>query len=69
MSDGSGQLQIQDLPIAGGLFGVNSALAGLQIQDASQNQEIAHAPIPPALLLFGSGLLGLIGISRRKKAV
>lgn len=25
-------------------------------------------PIPPALWLFGSGLLGLIGISRRKKA-
>lgn len=25
-------------------------------------------PIPPALWLFGSGLLGLIGIARRKKA-
>jgi hypothetical protein len=25
-------------------------------------------PIPPAVWLFGSGLLGLIGISRRKKA-
>jgi len=24
-------------------------------------------PIPPALWLFGSGLLGLIGIARRKK--
>jgi hypothetical protein len=23
-------------------------------------------PIPPALYLFGSGLLGLIGIARRK---
>jgi hypothetical protein len=26
-------------------------------------------PIPPALWLFGSGLLGLIGISRHKKAI
>lgn len=25
-------------------------------------------PIPPALYLFGSGLLGLVGIARRKKA-
>jgi hypothetical protein len=28
----------------------------------------AAVPIPPALWLFGSGLLGLIGIARRKKA-
>lgn len=28
----------------------------------------AVIPIPPAAWLFGSGLLGLIGISRRKKA-
>jgi hypothetical protein len=25
-------------------------------------------PVPPALWLFGSGLLGLVGIARRKKA-
>jgi len=25
-------------------------------------------PVPPALWLFGSGLLGLIGISRRKRS-
>ena len=31
-------------------------------------REASVAPIPPALWLFGSGLLGLIGISRRKKA-
>jgi hypothetical protein len=28
----------------------------------------AVVPVPPALWLFGSGLLGLIGIARRKKA-
>ena len=29
---------------------------------------VTTVPIPPALWLFGSGLLGLVGISRRKKA-
>lgn len=29
---------------------------------------VGAVPIPPTLYLFGSGLLGLIGISRRKKA-
>lgn len=30
--------------------------------------EVSNIPIPPALWLFGSGLLGLIGITRRKNA-
>ena len=58
MSDGSGQLQIQDFPIAGGLFGVNSALAGMQIQ---------AVPLPASVWLFGSGLMGLLGMLGRKK--
>jgi hypothetical protein len=34
------------------------------------DKEIAIAtPIPPAFWLFGSGLVGLIGIVRRKKVV
>lgn len=33
----------------------------------TQAQRISSVPIPPAILLFGSGLLGLIGIARRKK--
>ena len=28
---------------------------------------VSAVPVPPALWLFGSGLLGLIGIARRKK--
>ena len=32
------------------------------------NVQLSSVPIPPAIWLFGSGLLGLIGISRRKKA-
>jgi len=30
--------------------------------------EIAPVPVPAAVWLFGSGLLGLIGVARRKKA-
>jgi len=33
------------------------------------NVNMNLVPIPPALWLFGSGLLGLVGIARRKKAV
>ena len=29
---------------------------------------LSPVPLPPALWLFGSGLLGLIGIARRRKA-
>ena len=33
----------------------------------SMNISALDIPIPPALWLFGSGMLGLIGIARRKK--
>ena len=33
------------------------------------NYSITAIPIPPAIWLFGSGLLGLVGMARRKKAV
>jgi len=32
-----------------------------------QNCEVAPIPIPAAVWLFGSGLLGLVGVARRKK--
>jgi len=34
---------------------------------AVQNGDVSSVPVPAAVLLFGSGLLGLIGISTRKK--
>ena len=32
------------------------------------NVTVGAVPLPPALWLFGSGLLGLIGVARRKNA-
>ena len=61
MSDGNGQLQILDTPIQVPDSGYGAAIAGLQIQ------EITTVPVPAAVWLFGSGLLGLVGIARRKK--
>ncbi len=31
-------------------------------------QNLAHIPVPAAVWLFGSGLVGLVGVARRKKA-
>jgi len=42
-------------------------LAG-NILSATLNIETSVVPIPAAIWLFGSGLLGLVGIARRKKA-
>jgi hypothetical protein len=32
------------------------------------NLSFAPVPVPPALYLFGSGLLGLVGVARKKAA-
>jgi len=37
-------------------------------QDNTLSQSYGIVPIPPAIWLFGSGLIGLIGIARRKRA-
>jgi hypothetical protein len=53
---------------------LNFSAAGLQgIADESwglDNVQVAVAPVPvpPAVWLFGSGLLGLIGVARRRQA-
>ncbi len=40
----------------------------LEFSTATADFTMSAVPVPAALWLFGSGLLGLIGISRRKKA-
>jgi hypothetical protein len=45
--------------------GFTYTLDTLVYGDASS---VVHAPVPAAVWLFGSGLLGLIGMARRKKA-
>ena len=52
--------------LGGGIFGIrltnfDGAVTGVQLDGAV-------VPVPAAVWLFGSGLLGLIGIARRKKA-
>ena len=46
---------------------LQSDLAG-NVFSASFDIQTSHVPLPTALWLFGSGLLGLTGIARRKKA-
>jgi hypothetical protein len=36
--------------------------------EADGNLKLQAVPVPPAVWLFGSGLLGLVGIARRRKA-
>lgn len=39
--------------------------SGAQLQAV----DVAPVPVPPAVMLMGSGLLGLLGIARRRKAI
>jgi hypothetical protein len=56
--DGNGDT-IPGVPMAaGGPFG------GF---NANFNANMSSVPVPAAVWLFGSGLLGLVGIARRKK--
>lgn len=74
-------INVWDVSAAGGLITYTStdidgdSIPGIGMIDGpfasvpfSMNFDFATTvPIPPAVLLFSSGLLGLIGISRRKK--
>jgi hypothetical protein len=49
-------------------FSLANGSAGDSIFYSIDTLELRAMPIPPALWLFGSGLLGLVGMARRKKA-
>jgi hypothetical protein len=54
---------VSDATFANGDFGfLNSSQPGVTYG----NLEVSSIPLPSAIWLFGSGLLGLVGISRRK---
>jgi len=46
----------------------NTALTASQINDPRFNRTGAAVPIPPAVFLFGTGLLGLAGLRKKIKA-
>jgi hypothetical protein len=46
--------------------GTNAGLGGGGVQFAMDDFTFSAVPIPPSVWLFGSGLLGLIGMTRKK---
>ncbi len=57
-SNGDG---VPGIPMTGGPFqGFNASFGGTAV--------VAAVPVPAAVWLFGSGLLGLVGVARRKKS-
>ena len=49
--------------------GVPDAVAvKMQVFEGNQLLGVSAVPLPPALLLFGSALVGLVGFSKRRKA-
>ena len=51
-----------------GVTNVNSILISPSDYISIYAFEVQSVPLPPALWLFGSGLIGLIGVARRKKS-
>jgi hypothetical protein len=55
------------------IFGFNDSSEGAGLKTgtifawAVQTGDVAAVPVPTAVWLFGSGLLGLVGVARRKK--
>ena len=67
LSADSGTTWIAD---SGSSFGVNTALIEFNVSGVNEALviDVAPVPVPAAVWLFGSGLIGLAGIARRKKA-
>ena len=64
-------LDPHDLMGANGLLGTTDLmyiLEPIRATDLHLSFTVSHIPVPAAVWLFGSGLLGLVGMARRKKA-
>jgi len=65
-------LEADDLSYTPDSVTVNFGRSGTNVSVSTGSTirlDVSFVPITPALWLFGSGLLGLVGIARRKKAV
>ena len=45
-----------------------NCFADFSIDNVSIKADVSAVPVPAAVWLFGSGLVGLVGVARRKKA-
>ncbi len=76
--DTSSNISLLTLPSKGGAYKISgvAAIGAGEIDGIAQNTtesfnwnlKITAVPVPAAVWLFGSGLLGLVGMARRKKA-
>ena len=64
LSIGTSALSITAPLFGGALVGENASELDMQVQDGS----VSVVPIPAAIWLFGTGLIGLLGYSKRRKA-
>ena len=64
---GGGNCTGASLPMAGGPFaGSSPGFNGTTVDDFPSSG-VAPIPVPAAVWLFGSGLLGLVGVARRRR--
>jgi hypothetical protein len=56
-----------DFGMSVGVQGASAIDTGVQVAWAVMDGDVAVIPVPAAVWLFGSGLIGLIGIARRKE--
>ena len=61
--------QISSDEYAGGAHFAGNSFISSGADDLAFKTFVTPVPIPPAVWLFGSGLLGLVGMARRKKTV
>ncbi len=64
-SDAGGGFSLEFNPVCGGAV---TCFSDVLIDNVSITAEVGAVPVPAAVWLFGSGLLGLVGVARRRKS-